>query len=48
MRVLRIFGRVLGLVIVTIAKTLGGMGEKKTFDHDNATSAYARRHSYRP
>jgi len=48
MRVLRRVGRVLSLVVLTIAKTIGGMSEKKTFDHDNATSAYARRESYRP
>ena len=38
----------LGLVVITIAKTIGGMSEKKTFDHDNATSAYSRREDYRP
>jgi len=48
MRVLRTVGRVLGLVVITIAKTIGGMSEKKTFDHDNATSAYSRREDYRP
>ncbi|WP_162942630.1 hypothetical protein [Cryobacterium soli] len=48
MRVLRRVGRALSLVVLTIAKTIGGMSEKKTFDHDNATSAYARRESYRP
>lgn len=48
MRVLRIVGRLLSLVVLTIAKTIGGMSEKKTFDHDNAPSAYARGESYRP
>ena len=48
MRVLRIVGRVHSLVVLTIAKTIDGMSEKKTFDHDNATSACARRESYRP
>lgn len=48
MRALRTLGRVLSLVVVSIAKTIGGMSEKKTFDHDNATSAYARREDYRP
>ena len=53
MRVLRGLGRVLGRLLTTIAKTIGGLGAgpsggARTFDHDNATSLSKRPDDYRP
>ncbi|RKR74202.1 hypothetical protein [Frondihabitans australicus] len=48
MRVLRVTGRVFSALLLTIAKTIGGMHGSRTFDHDNATSIYRRREDYRP
>lgn len=47
-RILRILGRGLGVGLVTVAKTIGGMTGKNTFGHDNATALYMRRDDYRP
>jgi hypothetical protein len=54
MPVLRTAGRLLSVLLLTIAKVVGAMpgpggtGGAKTFDHDNATSIHKRPDDYRP
>lgn len=48
MSVLRTAARLLGNVVTTIAKTVGGMSGAKTFDHDDATAGSRRSAEYRP
>ena len=48
---MRTFTRLVKLIahgLGIAARTLGGMGGAKTFDHDNATALYKSNDEYRP